>query len=311
MITDLNEFIKISRNKKIRTIVMGAKTRYLLMAAKEAYDKKIIEPVLVGSKKQIERIAGEINFDLKKIDIYNEINEEKIIKKSLKLISEDLNAILVKGDISFELILKGILDKKNGLLEKGNLLSHIGIGILGKNKKKIIGITDGGIVLSPTLEKKVKIINNAVNFFRQTFDFKEPKVGILSAVEVLNPNMPPTLDAALLTQMNKRGQIKNCIIDGPLSLDCLVDKSAIKHKQIKSEINGEADIILVPNVTVGNLLNKAIVYLTDYNKIYINLVLGAKMPIVMSSRTDNYETLFLSIACVASNFKKRSFLKHG
>jgi len=177
-------------------------------------------------------------------------------------------------------------------LRTGNLLSHLFLFEVPR-LGKVIGLTDGGLNTYPGLQEKVAIVNNAVSCYH-ALGVDTPKVAALAAVEVVNPDMPCTLDAAALVQMNRRNQIKGCIIDGPLALDNALSVEAAKHKGIVSEVAGSPDILLVPDIEAGNLLGKVILFMA--NGAGAGVVLGAKVPVVLTSRGDTARTKALSIA---------------
>ena len=197
----------------------------------------------------------------------------------------------MKGMVATANFLRGVLNKEKGL-RSGKTLSHVYIHQI-KGYDRIFFISDPAFNMYPELKVKVDIIKNVVEL-AHAFGVACPKVAALAAVEVVNPDMPPTMDAAILTQMNRRGQIKGCLIDGPLALDNAVSPESAHHKGIKSDVAGYADILHVPTIESGNMLAKAIVYFSE-NKT-AGIVLGAKAPIVLTSRADSAEAKLLSIA---------------
>src|SRR3989339_1496112 len=247
----LNTFIEIAAGKSKKKIaVAAAEDQPVLEAVAAARKENIVEPILVGNRIIIEEISSKINFDLKGIDIINEINPVQACKISVGLIRENKAQILMKGMVNTADYLRAILDKENGL-RTGQLLSHIGFFEL-KKYHKLIALTDVAQNIAPTLEEKIDILKNAVNMFHD-LGIAHPKVAILAAVETVNPKMPATIDAALLTMMNKRQQIKGCIIDGPLAFDNAVSEEATRHKGIVSDVAGDADLLLVPDIEAGNV----------------------------------------------------------
>jgi len=209
----------------------------------------------------------------------------------VEIVSSGKADILMKGMISTANFLRGVLNKEKGL-RTGSLLSHVYIHEV-EGLDRILFVCDPAFNIAPDLNAKVKIVENTVELAK-SFGVDTPKVAALAAVEVVNPDMPCTLDAAALVQMNRRNQIKGCIIDGPLALDNALSVEAAKHKGIVSEVAGHAEVLLVPDIEAGNIFAKGIVYLTN-NKT-AGLVLGAKAPIVLTSRADSAETKLLSIA---------------
>jgi phosphate butyryltransferase len=188
-----------------------------------------------------------------------------------------------------------VLDKECGL-RKSDVLSHFALFEV-PTYHKLIGLTDAAMVIAPDLKTKIAIINNAVEFMNK-LGITRPKVAILGAVEVVNESMPATLDAALLSKMNQRGQIKNCIIDGPLAYDNAVSAESAHHKGIVSDVAGDADLLIVPDIEAGNILYKA--YGFSANAKLAATILGAAAPIVLTSRSDTEEAKQASIVMAAA-----------
>ncbi|GAB6189686.1 phosphate butyryltransferase [Marinitoga arctica] len=273
---------------KKRVVVVGAEDKEALKAVSAAYEEGFIEPVLVGKKEIIEENLKEIG---KEFDIIDARTEEAAAEQGVRLVSSGAADIVMKGLIKTSKLLKAVLNKEWGL-RTGSVLSHVAI-IETEGLDSLKLVTDGGMIIKPTLDQKVAIINNAVGL-AHSMGIENPKVALLAAVEVVNPDMPETLDAAIITQMNKRGQIKGCTIDGPLALDNALSEIAAKIKKINSEVAGHADILVVPDIHAGNVLGKSAVYLAN-GKI-AGLVLGAKAPIVIVSRADTAESKLASLA---------------
>jgi phosphate butyryltransferase len=205
----------------------------------------------------------------------------------------------MKGNVSTAILLKAVLNKEYGL-RTGRILSHVAIfEVPGFSKFTIV--TDAAMNLEPDLQQKEQIVVNAVKIAR-SIGIDKPKVAALAAVEIVNPAMQATIDAASLTLMNKRGQIKDCLIDGPLALDNAISLEAAKHKGIESDIAGQADILLVPTIDVGNVLYKSLVY---FAKASVGAVIaGAKAPIVLTSRSDSSESKLYSLALAICSSEK-------
>ncbi|WGS65876.1 bifunctional enoyl-CoA hydratase/phosphate acetyltransferase [Marinitoga aeolica] len=276
-----------SLNKK-RVVVVGAEDKEALKAVSAAYDEGFVEPVLVGKKEIIEENLKELG---KEFDIIDAKTEEEAAEQGVRLVSSGAADIVMKGLIKTSKLLKAVLNKEWGL-RTGSVLSHVAI-VETEALDSLKIVTDGGMIIKPTLDQKVAIINNAVEL-AHSMGIETPKVALLAAVEVVNPDMPETMDAAIITQMNKRGQIKGCIVDGPLALDNALSEMAAKIKKIKSDVAGHADILVVPDIHAGNVLGKSAIYLAN-GKI-AGLVLGAKAPIVIVSRADTAESKLASLA---------------
>lgn len=197
----------------------------------------------------------------------------------------------MKGLVKTSTLLKAVLDKEFGL-RTDRLLSHVAVvEVPGVNR--LIFVTDGGMVIRPTLEQKVQIIQNAVEVARK-LGYEIPKVGLIAAVETVNPDMPETMEAAIIAKMNERGQIKNCKIDGPLGIDNALSIYAAEVKGVKGDVAGHADILVVPDIHSGNFLGKSAVYFA--NGRIAGIIAGAKVPVIVISRADTSDSKFASIA---------------
>ncbi|HQG02518.1 MAG TPA: bifunctional enoyl-CoA hydratase/phosphate acetyltransferase, partial [Fervidobacterium sp.] len=217
--------------------------------------------------------------------------DEESSKWAVKYVVDGKAHIVMKGLVKTSTLLKAVLDKEYGLRTE-RLLSHITLlEVPGINR--LIFLTDGGMVIRPTLEQKVQIIENAVNVAKK-LGYEMPKVGIIAAVETVNPDMPETLEAALIAKMNERGQIKGCKIDGPLGIDNALSVYAAEVKGIKGEVAGHADILVVPDIHSGNFLGKSAVYFA--NGRIAGIIAGAKAPVIVISRADTSDSKFVSIA---------------
>jgi phosphate butyryltransferase len=281
---------------KKRVVVVGAEDKEALKAVSAAYDEGFVEPVLVGKKEIIEENLKELG---KEFDIIDAKTEEEAAEQGVRLVSSGAADIVMKGLIKTSKLLKAVLNKEWGL-RTGSVLSHVAI-IETEALDSLKIVTDGGMIIKPTLDQKVAIINNAVEL-AHSMGIETPKVALLAAVEVVNPDMPETMDAAIITQMNKRGQIKGCTVDGPLALDNALSEMAAKIKKIKSDVAGHADILVVPDIHAGNVLGKSAIYLAN-GKI-AGLVLGAKAPIVIVSRADTAESKLASLALAVLKAEK-------
>ncbi|OFX62585.1 MAG: phosphate butyryltransferase [Bacteroidetes bacterium GWA2_30_7] len=295
-IKSLSTFIEIAKQKITRKLVVAAAAdEPVLIAVKNAYQEGIIIPILVGEKTLIEKIAKKNEFDISKIEIFNEPDAVKASVKAVSFIKEGKAEILMKGLVSTGVLLKAVLDKENGL-KKGASLSHIAF-FESPYYHKLLAVTDAAMNVYPEFNDKVDILKNAIEVFHK-LGIENPKVAIVCAVETVNEKMPPTIHAAMLTMMNKRGQITGCIVDGPLALDNAISKEAAHHKGIKSEVAGDADLILTPNIESGNILYKSLNFLGG--AVTAAIIIGAKVPIVLTSRADSDRSKLLSIALAAA-----------
>lgn len=281
---------KLIKRKSLKIAVAKADDIEVLLAVKDALDLKLADFHLVGDKKEIEKYVKKLNLPLESIQITDEADPIKASRLAVQSVSSGESHILMKGLVPTATILKAVLDKEIGL-RTGKVLSHVAAFEVG-NYDRLILLTDAAMNIAPTIQEKTQIINNAVAI-GNSLGLEMPKVALIAAVETVNPNMQATMDAALLSKMADRGQIKGAVVDGPLALDNAISLEAAKHKGIKSEVAGAADILLVPNIEVGNALYKSMVY---FAKSKVGAVIaGAKAPIVLTSRADTPETKLNSI----------------
>ncbi|MFO8055163.1 MAG: bifunctional enoyl-CoA hydratase/phosphate acetyltransferase [Bacteroidales bacterium] len=296
MIKKLSELAKMAKNKTTQCLaVAAAADKGVLQAIKNATENDIIKPVLVGDKAMIEDISATIGFSLSGIRIYDEPDPSAAAKLAVSLIRKGDADILMKGKVSTGPLLKAVLDKEEGL-RKGGTLSHVAF-IESPYYHKLIGVTDAAMNICPELGEKADIIRNAVDGFHR-LGIKKPKVAVIGAVEVVNPKMSATTDAALLTIMNRRGQIKGCEIDGPLALDNAVSAEAAELKGIKSTVAGDADILVLPDINTGNVAYKTLNFLGG--GLSAAVIMGASVPVVLTSRADSEESKLMSIALAAA-----------
>lgn len=297
MLKKLDELIERARMGKIRRmVVVAAADEPVLMGIKHAIQEGIIVPILVGDKATIVRISGEIGFDIRDIEIIDEPDGYMAAARSVGLVREGKADIMMKGHISTGPLLKAILNKELGLRKGGGLLSHISV-IESPYYHKLLGLTDAGMNVAPTFEEKVDILNNAVEAFHK-LGVMDPKVAVIGAVETVNPKMEATVHAAMLTVMNQRGQIKACLVDGPLAIDNAISREAAIHKGIVSEVAGDADILLMPDINSGNIFYKTMGFLGG--AVSAAVLMGAAVPVVLTSRSDNERIKMLSIAMAAA-----------
>jgi len=284
----------------LRLAVAAAEDDEVLLAVKAAREQGIATPLLVGQEDKIRVRAQEVGFDLSGVAVYNEPGVAGCARRAVELVSSGQADLVMKGLMSTADILRAVLDKEVGL-RTGRILSHVMIYEL-PGYDHLFFLTDGGMNPAPDLKQKADIVANAVET-AHALGIVRPKVAALAAVEVVNPDMPATLDAAALAQMGARGQIKDCLIDGPLALDNAISTEAAAHKGIKSPVAGQADILLVPDIEAGNLLGKAMTYFGHGKS--AGIIVGARTPVVLVSRADPHETKLLSIALGVVATKKK------
>jgi phosphate butyryltransferase len=291
-LADLREAVK---GRPTRTIaVASAEDAEVIELVKQAMELGYAEFILVGDAPKIKDLLEEQDLNLRNFEIIDEKNHGRAAEIAVGLVVDKKANVVMKGELQTATFLKAVINKDKGL-RTGNLMSEITLW----DKEEGDGVrmvTDCAMSISPTLDEKRQIIENAVDLALK-IGYAKPRVAVLSAVEVVNPAIPDTLDAAILSKMADRGQIKNAIVDGPFALDNAISLSAARHKKISGEVAGQADILLVPNLQVGNALRKSLTYIA--NKTVAVAIMGVGAPVVMYSRSDSTETKLLSIALSA------------
>lgn len=292
MIKSFKQLLDIVKKQDSKTIcVVNAHDEDVLKSASIAYNENMANSILVGDAQKINEISDQNAIDISGCQVIDETDYHKAIKLSVELIKEKKADILMKGKVQTPDLMKAVLNKEDGL-RCSSLLSHVGV-FESPNYHKLLFVTDGGLNIAPDVEKKAAIVKNTLPLVN-AFGIDSPKVAGVCAIENVTPSMPATLDAALLSVMSIRGQLGNCIFEGPLALDNAVSEHAAKTKGIKSQIAGDVDILLVPNIESGNIAVKSLTYLG--NAKLGGIVLGAKCPIVLVSRADSYESKLHSMA---------------
>jgi phosphate butyryltransferase len=292
VLDSLNRLVEMASEKGRKILVVAvAQDEDVLEALRNANDKGLISPILVGDREEIISLADKVGMQLNDVEIIHEKDKSKACTIAVKLIRDGKGQLLMKGMVNTGLLVKAILDKENGLLT-GGLLSHLAF-FETPFYHKILCITDAALNISPDFNEKISIVKNAVSVYHN-LGIRQPLVAVLAPVEIVNPKMEATVHGAMLTQMQKRNQISGCIIDGPLALDNAVSSEAAKHKSLVSEVAGNADILLTPDLNSGNILYKSLNFLGG--AVCAAVVAGASVPIVLTSRADQEKSKFLSIA---------------
>ncbi len=264
----------------------------VLLAAKEGY----IEYILIGDRERTQDIARSLGYEIGVDEIISSSNPEEAAFLAVEEIRLAHGDFLMKGKIETSILLKQVVNKDTGI-GTGKLMSHI-VLIESPNYHKLLGITDGGMIPYPDLEQKKGIVKNAVELFHG-LGYVTPKVGIMAAVEVMNPKIQETVDGEELKALSQREQyFGDCIIEGPISFDLAVSSEAAKIKEYQSPVAGDVDIMVMPNLTAGNLTVKALICLG--NGKMAGCVLGAKVPIVVTSRGSSFEEKYISLLLCAA-----------
>ncbi len=278
-----------------RMAVAAAGEEHTLQAALHARREGIAKPILIGDKEEILTILTKLGEQVPKEDIYDAADNKEAAELAVSLIREGKADFLMKGYLDTKVILKAVVNRETGL-QKGGLMSHFSMFEVPGYKKILVPV-DGGMVAYPTLEDKKAIIGNTVDTLR-SMGYDCPKVGVLTCVEKVNPKMPETVEAAKLAEMNQNGEIKNCIVEGPISYDCAMDKDIADLKKYESRIAGDVDVLVAPNIHAGNIMGKMLT-VTCKAKM-AGFIVGAKCPIVLTSRGSSADEKFLSIAVSAA-----------
>lgn len=293
MVSSFYEIRKLAKSKSPKVMVVpSAEDKTALMASYKAVEENIVNAILIGNKEKIINLCNEYKIDSNLFNI-KDAKAEETAWIAVELIREKKAHLILKGFMQTATLMKAVLDSEKGL-RTGRLLSDvIFTEDPASDKPHLVGLTDGGLNILPGLKEKKEIIENAV-FVMHKLGNPMPKIAVMAAIEVVNPAMPATVDAAELKKMNKEGIITGCIVDGPLALDIAVSKDAAAKKGIESEVAGNADILVVPNIEAGNLLGKAFTYYAK--KPVGHVIVGAKAPILIPSRNESDEDKVNSIA---------------
>jgi phosphate butyryltransferase len=291
-----------------RVAVAAAHDRTVLEALKAARARRMAEPVLFGRAAEIERIAAEIDLPVPPEALFDEPDDAVAAVRAAGCVRDGCADLLMKGLVHTDDFLRGVLDRERGL-RAGLLMSHVFVMEL-IHEERLLLVTDAVMNIAPTLEQKAEIALNAI-YVAELLGIDAPRVAVLGAVELVNPAMPATLEAAALATMSRRGQFPRGIIDGPFGLDNAVSEAAARQKRISGEVAGRADILVVPEIESGNILAKSFVFLAGGR--VAGVVVGAAAPVVLTSRADSADAKLNSIALAVlmANLKRDQRLKIG
>lgn len=299
-ITKMDDIIQAVKSKpKKRLSVAFANDAHTIEAVSNAIDLGIVEGILVGDEKIIREVCAHENIDVNKFKIVQEADEMKAANLAVKLINDGEADFLMKGLVSTDKYMRAILNKDTGLLPPKAILSHI-VVMEVKNYPKLLIVSDVAVIPAPDLSQKIAITNYTINVAK-ALGIEKPRVALIAATEQMSAAMPACVDAAIISKMAEREQIKGALIDGPLALDVAIDKECVQIKKLKSVVDGEADCLVFPNIESANVFYKTASKLLDAQ--LGAMLVGAKCPAVLSSRGDSAQTKTYSIALAALTAK--------
>lgn len=275
--------------------VVAAADGHTLEAVLRAKKNRIATPILVGDRDKIQKELKNLGEDPAAFEIVHAPDDPTAAAEAVSLVHQGRADFLMKGKIQTADMLHAVVDKEKGL-RTDRIMSMMVLHEL-PGYHKLLAVTDGGMMMYPTLDEKKQIIQNAVGVYH-SMGIAEPKVAVLAAVEVANPKMPEAVDGAALKQMNQQGEITGCIVEGPISYDLAMSRESAEIKCYTSPVTGDADILVVPNITVGNILGKALVLSAGAKM--AGFIVGAQVPIVLTSRGSSSEEKYLSLVLSAA-----------
>lgn len=278
-----------------RVAVAAAEDEHTLEAVFRACRENIVEPVLIGHAEKISTSRDRFDASVPDCTIIHAETPVKAASLAVELVHKQEADFLMKGSIHTADLLRAVVDKDRGL-RTGKLMSHLAF-LQIPSYKKLLAISDGGMVLHPHLDEKQEILENAVNFMLR-MGYTRPNVAVMAAVETVNAKMQETVDALRLKQKNEEGEIQNCIVEGPISYDLAISKESAAIKGYESPVTGEVDVMLAPTIAAGNLLAKALIYSAGGKM--AGVIVGARVPVVLTSRGASTEEKFLSLVLSAS-----------
>lgn len=291
MINSLDELLELKGNR-MKLAVVACQDEDVLGAVIESAEMGISDPILIGSKEETLDLAKKLGLDISAFRFIETSSLEEAAEMGVRLVSSGEADYIMKGLVDTSILLKAVLNKEWGL-RTNSLISHVMVYEVN-TYPKLLYLTDGGMNLYPDVEDKAKIIDNATAVARAMGN-KEIRVAVLAAKEKVNPKMQATVDAAELERLGKEGRFgDDVVVEGPMALDLALSKEAVQIKKFPGKVAGEADVLLVPNIEMGNGIGKTITYLAGGKS--AGIIMGAKVPVVLVSRSDDKETKLYSIA---------------
>jgi phosphate butyryltransferase len=286
---------KVRNIAKKTAVVAAAHDEHALEAVLDASREGCVDYLLVGDREKIHEIAAKLRYNVADNAIIDAVSEIDAAEKAVALIREEKGDFLMKGKLETAVLMRAVINKETGI-RKESIMSHVAFFEVPAYHK-LLGATDGGMIPYPTLEQKSSIIKNAVGLFR-TLGYERPKIAVLAASETVNERMPETGDARALKESGEKGELGDCFVEGPISLDLTLSKESAAIKGYTSPVTGDADILVVPNIACGNILGKSLVYMGHAKM--AGCIVGAKVPIVLTSRGASAEEKHLSILLSAA-----------
>ncbi|MCR5423923.1 MAG: phosphate butyryltransferase [Bacteroidales bacterium] len=302
MVTKLEDLLELVKSKgKKRLVVAYANDSHTIGAVSMAIDKGIVDATLVGDIDTIKKVCAEENIDVNKFELVQEADDTKAGVKAVSLINEGKGDFLMKGLLSTDKYMRAILNKEKGLMpgKKNDMLTHMAVFQVPAYHKLLI-CSDVAIIPAPDMKQKQAILNFLISTAK-SLEIEQPKVALIAATEQVSTGMQACVDAAIISKMGDRGQVKGAIVDGPLALDVAIDKESAQTKKVGGVVAGDADCLLFPNIESGNVFYKACTKFAGGE--LACMVVGAKVPCVLTSRGDSIQSKLYSIALAALNTK--------
>jgi len=296
MIKKLDDMFEVLKAQEKKVLVAAyANDSHSISAVSQAIDLGLVSGTLVGDEKTIAEVCKQEGIDIKKFKIVHEPDEMKAAEKAVELINAGQGNLLMKGLVSTDKYMRAILNKEKGLMNPGAVLSHVTV-MENANYHKLLVVGDVAIIPAPELKEKIAITNYLIHVAK-SLGIETPKVAIIGASEQVSPKIQSSVDAAILAKMADRGQIKGAYVDGPLALDVAIDMESAQIKKLSGQVAGDADCLVFPNIEAGNVFYKCNTKLA--NSELGAIVVGARVPAVLSSRGDSTKTKLYSIALAA------------
>ncbi len=293
---NFDELVKMVQKSQVKTVVLaGGHDVHSLETVLGAHKKGMVDYILTGNKEEILTIGCQLGFTVDVEKIIDTDSDKMAAYRAVECIRQSKGNFLMKGKMETGTLLKEVVNKETGI-GTGKTMSHMCI-LQIPTYHKLVGFSDGGMLLYPTLEQKVDLLKNGLQLFRQ-FGYENPKVAVVAPVEKVNPKMQETVDAAELKKMADAGMFGDCALEGPISFDLAFSKEAARIKEYKSPVTGEVDLMIVPNISTGNIMTKALMVLGG--AVMAGCVLGAQVPIALNSRGASAEEKYYSLLLCAA-----------